>query len=46
MELGGWKSYERVLRDVHLAPEHLADAASRIEKPLVVVDKFPAIYLR
>jgi integrase len=26
MELGGWKSYEMVLRYAHLAPEHLADA--------------------
>lgn len=34
MELGGWKSYKMVLRHVHLAPEHLADAAARIEKPL------------
>lgn len=32
MELGGWKSYEMVLRYAHLAPEHLADAASRIER--------------
>ena len=32
MELGGWKSYEMVLRYAHLAPEHLAQAASRIER--------------
>ena len=32
MELGGWKSYEMVLRYAHLAPEQLASAASRIEK--------------
>ena len=37
MELGGWKSYEMVLRYAHLAPEHLADAATRIEKPLETV---------
>lgn len=34
MELGGWKSYEMVLRYAHLAPEHLAEAASRIEHGL------------
>lgn len=32
MELGGWKSYEMVLRYAHLAPEHLADVAQRIER--------------
>ena len=32
MELGGWKSYEMVLRYAHLAPEHLAQAASRTER--------------
>jgi len=32
MELGGWKSYEMVLRYAQLAPEHLAQAASRIER--------------
>jgi hypothetical protein len=37
MELGGWKSYEIILRYAHLAPEHLADAAVRIEKPLETV---------
>ena len=41
MELGGWKSYEMVLRYAHLAPEHLADAASRIEKPLENVGAQP-----
>lgn len=46
MEPGGWKSYEMVLRYAHLAPEHLADAASRIEKPLVAVDNCPTISLR
>ena len=46
MELGGWKSYEMVLRYAHLAPEHLADAASRIERPLVAVDNRPTISLR
>ena len=37
MELGGWKSYEMVLRYAHLAPEHLADAAARIERRLSIV---------
>ena len=46
MELGGWKSYEMVLRYAHLAPEHLADAASRIEKPWETVGDCPTISLR
>ena len=37
MELGGWKSYEMVLRYAHLAPEHLATAASRIDRRLELV---------
>jgi hypothetical protein len=32
MELGGWKSYEMVLRYAHLAPETLSSVASRIER--------------
>lgn len=32
MQLGGWKSYEMVLRYAHLAPEHLSAAARRIER--------------
>ena len=32
MELGGWKSYEMVLRYAHLAPEKLSVAAGRIEQ--------------
>jgi integrase len=32
MELGGWKSYEMVLRYAHLAPEKLSFAAGRIER--------------
>ena len=32
MELGGWKSYEMVLRYAHLAPEKLGFVASRIER--------------
>jgi len=32
MELGGWKSYEMVLRYAHLAPEQLASAVARIEQ--------------
>ncbi len=31
---GGWKTYEMVLRYVHLASEYLTDATSRIETPL------------
>lgn len=31
MELGGWASYEMVLRYAHLASDHLKHAASRIE---------------
>ncbi|MBU1192940.1 MAG: tyrosine-type recombinase/integrase [Gammaproteobacteria bacterium] len=46
MELGGWKSYEMVLRYAHLAPEHLADAASRIERPLGIVASNTTISLR
>lgn len=30
MRLGGWKSYSMVLRYAHLAPEHLAEAASKV----------------
>jgi integrase len=33
MALGGWKSYSMVLRYAHLAPEHLAAAASKV-KPI------------
>jgi hypothetical protein len=32
MELGGWKSYEMVLRYAHLAPEKLSPVAGRIEQ--------------
>jgi integrase len=46
MELGGWKSYEMVLRYAHLAPEHLADAAARIEQPLGSVEADSTISLR
>ncbi|WP_290594936.1 tyrosine-type recombinase/integrase [Arenimonas sp. SCN 70-307] len=31
MELGGWASYEMVLRYAHLAADHLRGAASRID---------------
>ena len=37
MELGGWKSYEMVLRYAHLAPERLTTAASRIDRRLEFV---------
>ena len=46
MELDGWKSYEMVLRYAHLAPEHLADAAARIEQRWETVDKNSTISLR
>jgi integrase len=46
MELGGWKSYEMVLRYAHLAPEHLSTAASRIERNLEIVTSEATISLR
>ena len=46
MELGGWKSYEMVLRYAHLAPEHLSQAASRIERKLEIVEPNSTITLR
>jgi hypothetical protein len=46
MELGGWKSYEMVLRYAHLAPEHLSVAAARIERKWDVVTNEVAISLR
>ena len=39
MELGGWKSYEMVLRYAHLAPDHLSHAAARIERTLEIVEQ-------
>jgi integrase len=46
MELGGWKSYEMVLRYAHLAPEHLSNAAARIEREWDVVNNEATISLR
>ena len=46
MELGGWKSFEMVLRYAHLAPEHLANVAKRIERGWSVVEGNPTIALR
>lgn len=46
MELGGWKSFEMVLRYAHLAPEHLASAAKRIERAWEVVEADPTNSLR
>lgn len=46
MELGGWKSYEMVLRYAHLAPEHLSSAAARIERALGTVGSNSTISLR
>ncbi len=39
MELGGWKSYEMVLRYAHLAPDHLSHAAARIERTWTIVEQ-------
>ena len=45
MELGGWKSYEMVLRYAHLAPEKLSSVARRIERqpprPIVRLEEPP-----
>jgi integrase len=46
MELGGWKSYEMVLRYAHLAPEQLASAAARIEQRFESVEQNATISLR
>ncbi len=46
MELGGWKSYEMILRYAHLTPEHLSDAAARIERGMEVVSDNATISLR
>ena len=46
MELGGWKSFEMVLRYAHLAPEHLSQAARRIERVWEIVDGSSTISLR
>jgi integrase len=46
MELGGWKSFEMVLRYAHLAPEHLASVARRIETGGKIVDENSTIALR
>ena len=46
MELGGWKSYEMVLRYAHLAPEHLSNAAARIEREWETVEPNSTISLR
>lgn len=35
-ELGGWHSYEMVLRYAHLAPEHLAAHAEKLSRPRVL----------
>ena len=41
MELGGWKSFEMVLRYSHLAPEQLSTATQRIERVWDVVEGQP-----
>lgn len=44
MELGGWKSYEMVLRYAHLAPEKLSSVAGRIERqPARALTVTPAV---
>ena len=46
MELGGWKSDDMAWRYAHLAPEHIAAAAARIEKLLETVANQTTISLR
>ena len=46
MELGGWKSYEMVLRYTQLAPKHRADRATRTDKPLEIIANYTTISLR
>jgi integrase len=46
MELGGWKSYEMVLRYAHLGPEHLSGAAKRIERSWDIVENDSTVALR
>jgi integrase len=46
MELGGWESFETVLRYAHLAPDHLSQAAGRIERMWAIVEHNPTISLR
>ncbi len=46
MELGGWKSYEMVLRYAHVASEHLADSAAQIDRRLEIVQKSHTIPTR
>lgn len=41
MELGSWASYEMVLRDAHLAADHLRGAACRIDGTLAAQTKNP-----
>ncbi len=35
MELGGWSSYEMVLRHAHLRSDHLSEAAKRLENTIL-----------
>ena len=46
MELGGWKSYEMVLRCAHLASADLFTVATRIELGIEVVKPNATISLR
>lgn len=41
MELGGWKTFEMVLRYAHLAPEKLLSVARRIERTSSAVPSSP-----
>ena len=40
-ELGGWWSYQKVLRYARLATEHLAEHAARLERPLAIPSTNP-----
>jgi hypothetical protein len=45
-ELGGWKSYEMMLRQAGLALEHLSTAVARIEREWDVVTNEVTISVR
>jgi Site-specific recombinase XerD len=40
-ELGGWSSYDMVLRYAHLAPDHLSEFASNINLEIVAKSVAP-----
>jgi integrase len=43
MELGGWASYEMVLRYAHLAADHLRAAANRIKDTFLIHKQKPQL---